>query len=106
MIFIYTLIFTAIFAYTFTWLWYIKAYMQYDFGTYYKYKYTNALNEEQEQSACEDYLKNRNNRCSTVMKMIFLAGPFAWIILIMVTLVGKLVVKVDKDYVATGTEIL
>ena len=55
---------------------------------------------------CEDYLKNRNNRCSTVMKMIFLAGPFAWIILIMVTLVGKLVVKVDKDYEATGTKIL
>lgn len=106
MIFVYVLIFTAIFSYTAIWLWYIKAYMQYDFGSYYRNKHKNIDTDEQEELLCKDYLKEKHLRCNTVLKMIFLAGPLAWIVMIIVYLVGKLVSIVDKKYEETGTSIL
>ena len=47
MIFVYVLIFTAIFSYTAIWLWYIIAYMQYNFGSYYRNKHKNIEVEEE-----------------------------------------------------------
>lgn len=106
MIFVYVLIFTAIFSYTAIWLWYIKAYMQYDFGSYYRNKHKSIDTDEQEELLCKDYLKEKHLRCNTVLKMIFLAGPLAWIVMTIVYLVGKLVSVVDKKYEETGTSIL
>ena len=100
------LVWTIIFTYTFMWLWYIKAYMQYDFGSYYKNKLNDASVTEQQESICNDFTKEREHRCSTVVKMILIAGPVAWIILLTVLFVGKLLKCIDKDYESTGTNIL
>ena len=69
-------------------------------------KHKNIDTDEQEELLCKDYLKEKHLRCNTVLKMIFLAGPLAWIVMIIVYLVGKLVSIVDKKYEETGTSIL
>ena len=105
MIFIYLLILTAIFSYTAIWLWYIKAYMQYDFSSEYKKKMFYEL-ETDDSTIIEEFNKTKEERCSTIVKMILFAGPFAWIVLFMVFVVGKILRIVDSDYEKTGTNIL
>ena len=107
MMFLDACIITAILAYTVTWLWYIRAYMRYDFRAPFRRKLDyEFVTDEELTDICEKVTDIKKCRCNTILKMMFLAGPFAWIVILMVLLVGKLVVRVDKDYESTGTDLL
>ena len=107
MIILYACLFTAIFTYTAIWLWYIKAYMQYDFYAPFRRRLDyELLSDEDLADICDTVIIDKQARCRTILKMMFVAGPFAWIVILVVLLVGKLVLKIDKNYEATGTTLL